>query len=290
MKLSDLLDLLDAHPSQYMHWMLPDNSFVPEHFHVTEVGRIQKDFIDCGGTQRSQVTCQLQLWTGDDIDHRIDTTKLAEIIRLGMQILKNNELAVEVEYEGTTTVRYPIELADVTPSGLLFTLGTNHTACLAPEKCGVNASGGCCEDESRQRILFVCIHNSARSQMAEAFVNQMCQTSFLASSAGIEPGSLNPLVVEVMQEIGIDISDALTTGVSDILQQGHRYDRVITVCDETNAERCPTFPGPVTREHWSFPDPSKVTGTHEEKLVEIRRIRDAIQLQISDWCRLSCLA
>ena len=126
--------------------------------------------------------------------------------------------------------------------------------------------------------------------MAEAFVNQMCQTSFLASSAGIEPGSLNPLVVEVMQEIGIDISDALTTGVSDILQQGHRYDRVITVCDETNAERCPTFPGPVTREHWSFPDPSKVTGTHEEKLVEIRRIRDAIQLQISDWCRLSCLA
>ena len=289
MNIRELLNSLDAHPSQHMHWMLPDKSFVPAHFHVTEVGRIQKDFIDCGGTQRSQVTCQLQLWTGDDLDHRLETTKLAEIIRLGMQVLKTDELAVEVEYEGTTTAHYPIELADVTPSGLLFTLGTNHTACLAPEKCGVG-TGGCCEDASQQQILFVCIHNSARSQMAEAFVNKMCQSSFLASSAGIEPGTLNPLVVEVMQEIGIDISSAVTTGVNEVLQQGRHYDRVITVCDETSAERCPSFPGRVTREHWSFPDPSKVTGNHEEKLAEIRKIRDAIHQQISDWCRLSCLA
>ena len=206
-----------------------------------------------------------------------------------MQVLKADELAVEVEYKSTTTAHYPIELADVTPSGLLFTLGTNHTACLAPEKCGIGTSG-CCDEESHQRLLFVCTHNSARSKMAEAFVNQMCQGSFLTSIAGIEPGSLNPLVVEVMKEIGIDISDAVTTGVSDVLQQGRHYDRVITVCDETSAERCPSFPGQVMREHWSFPDPSKVTGNHEEKLAEIRKIRDAIHQQISDWCRLSCLA
>ena len=98
MNICELLNALDAHPSQHMHWMLPDKSFVPAHFHVTEVGRIQKDFIDCGGTQRSQVTCQLQLWTDNDLDHRLETTKLAEIIRLGMQVLKADELAVEVEY------------------------------------------------------------------------------------------------------------------------------------------------------------------------------------------------
>src|SRR5580693_2991673 len=108
----------------------------------------------------------------------------------------------------------------------------------------------------KKKILFVCIHNSARSQMAEAFLNKTCGDVFEAHSAGIEPGKLNPIVVEAMQETGIDISGNKTKTVSDMIQSGRTFACVITVCDETSAERCPIFPGAVQRLHWSFPDPS----------------------------------
>ena len=288
MTVRDLVALLESQPSQPMHWMLPDGSFVPPHFHITEVGRVQKDFIDCGGTRRSQTSCLLQIWVADDTEHRLASTTLADILRLAGPVLQTDDLPVEVEFEQKTISQYPLAGAEPTPSGLLFTLGSKHTACLAPETCGVDGSD-CCGPAGPRPVLFVCIHNSARSQMAEAFVNQLCPESFVASSAGLEPGQLNPLVVEAMQEVGIDISAATTTSVAEVLAEGRQFDRVITVCDEASAERCPTFPGPVAREHWGFPDPSAATGSHAEKLAQVRQSRDAIRQRITDWCRLACL-
>lgn len=135
-----------------------------------------------------------------------------------------------------------------------------------------------------KKVLFVCIHNSARSQMAEAFLNQLGGGRFQAESAGIEPGRLNPIVVQAMQEIGIDISGKATRSVDECLQAGTQYDYVITVCDETAAERCPVFPGPGQRLHWGFPDPSALSGTDAEKLAATRPIRDQIKARIEAWC------
>jgi len=140
----------------------------------------------------------------------------------------------------------------------------------------------------KKKVLFVCIHNSARSQMAEAFLNQKCGEEFEAHSAGIEPGKLNPVVVEAMKEIGIDISDNKTKAVFDYIKSGQIFAYVITVCDETSAERCPIFPGVTRRLHWGFPDPSAIQGTHEQKLVRTREIRDAIKAKIESWCAEAC--
>jgi len=141
----------------------------------------------------------------------------------------------------------------------------------------------------KQRVLFVCIHNSARSQMAEAFLNAICGGEFEAHSAGIEPGTLNPIVVEVMREVGIDISYKQTRAVADVLRSGRSFAWVITVCDETSAERCPVFPGGTTRLHWGFPDPSGFPGTREEKLARTRDVRDAIKARIEQWCDEVCV-
>src|SRR5581483_8087993 len=137
----------------------------------------------------------------------------------------------------------------------------------------------------KKRVLFVCIHNSARSQMAEAFLNHLCGEQFEAHSAGLEPGRLNPLVVEAMREIGLDISGNPTRSVFDLLKSGVLFSYVISVCDEASAERCPIFPGAAQRIHWSFPDPSRFTGSPQEKLAQIRGVRDAIKNRIEDWCR-----
>ena len=141
----------------------------------------------------------------------------------------------------------------------------------------------------RKRILFVCIHNSARSQMAEVWLNHLCGKFFEAHSAGLEAGALNPLVVEIMQEVGIDISHKKTQWVFDLTKRGGHFSYVIAVCDEASAERCPIFPGALERLHWSFPDPSKITGTKEEKLKKIRVIRDAIKEKVEDWCSVKCV-
>ena len=96
---------------------------------------------------------------------------------------------------------------------------------------------------NQTKVLFICVHNSARSQMAEAFLNKYGGDKFIAESAGLEPGKLNPIVVDAMKEVGIDISANQTKGVFDFFKQGRRYHYVVTVCDEANAERCPIFPG-----------------------------------------------
>ena len=124
--------------------------------------------------------------------------------------------------------------------------------------------------------------------MAEAWLNYLCGDFFAADSAGLEPGTLNPLVVEAMKEVGIDISQKKTQGVFDVFKSGKLIAYVVTVCDETNAERCPIFPGVTKRIHWSFADPSALTGTNEEKMAEVRKIRDEIRRKIEEWCGEVC--
>lgn len=143
MTVSEFCRAIESHPGVRMHWMLPDRSFVPAHYHITEVGRVRKDFIDCGGTVRSTRTCLLQIWVADDVDHRLETTKLASIMRIAAPLLESDELPVEVEYEEGVISQYPIGGMELTPSGLLFSLGAKHTACLAPDKCGLG-DAGCC--------------------------------------------------------------------------------------------------------------------------------------------------
>jgi arsenate reductase len=136
---------------------------------------------------------------------------------------------------------------------------------------------------SGPRVLFVCVHNSGRSQMSEAFLKHYAGDRFDAQSAGLDPGELNPLVVKAMAEIGIDISQNKTKSVFDIWKSGELFQYVISVCDAESAEKCPIFPGPTTRLHWSFHDPLSVTGTYEQKLQKVRQIRDEIAAKIQDW-------
>jgi hypothetical protein len=143
--LGSFLDILSANSGAGVTLMLPDRTFVPAWFHVTEVGRVQKDFIDCGGTVRSTVACVLQTWVAEDTQHRLDTTKLAHILRLAAPVLKSTDLPVEIEFEQQVVSQYPVESVDATLMGLVVRLGTKHTACLAPDRCGVApAETACC--------------------------------------------------------------------------------------------------------------------------------------------------
>ncbi len=137
----------------------------------------------------------------------------------------------------------------------------------------------------KQKVLFICVHNSARSQMAEAFLKKYGGDRFEVESAGLEPGKLNPVVVEVMKEVGIDISQNKTKSVLDFYKQGKQYDYVVTVCAESEAGKCPIFPGTTVtkRMHWGFNDPSSFQGTREEKLEKTREVRDKIKIRITEW-------
>lgn len=139
-----------------------------------------------------------------------------------------------------------------------------------------------------ETVLFVCIHNSTRSQMAEAFVNARCEGRLKAFSAGIERGTLNGIVVEVMREIGYDISTNRPKSVDDDAIRSRVYDYVVTVCDEANAEACPIYPTSGKRLHWSFADPSSFTGSEVERLDRTRAVRDAIAGRVEGWCAQVC--
>lgn len=136
---------------------------------------------------------------------------------------------------------------------------------------------------TKTNVLFVCLHNSARSQMAEAFLNTLAGDKFFAESAGLEAGTINPYVVQVMQEVGIDISQNKTDSVFEFFKQGRLYAYVIAVCDAANAERCPIFPGVCNRLNWSFPNPAEFKGTDEEILAETRKVRDMIKAEIEKF-------
>ena len=133
------------------------------------------------------------------------------------------------------------------------------------------------------KVLFLCVHNSARSQMAEAYLKKYGGDDFIADSAGLEPGKLNQLVIEVMREDEIDISGNKTKDVFEYFKQGRIFQYVITVCDPSASERCPVFPGMIKKINWSFSDPSKFEGTHEEMLSKTRLVRDQIKKAVMNF-------
>lgn len=132
----------------------------------------------------------------------------------------------------------------------------------------------------KTRVLFLCTHNSARSQMAEGFLRAMAGDRFEAQSAGTEKTSVNPLAIRVMAERGIDLRGHASKVYDGLMQE--RWDYLVTVCDDAN-ERCPFVPGSVKRLHWSFEDPSRARGTEEERLRVFRRVRDQIEQRLAEW-------
>ena len=140
----------------------------------------------------------------------------------------------------------------------------------------------------KKKVLFICVHNSARSQIAAALLNEMCGEFFEAESAGLEPGTLNPLAVEVLQEIGIDISGNDTQSVFNVFQSGRLFAYAITVCSESESQGCPIFAGVTKRLRWSFVDPSHFTGTHQQKLAKTREVLEEIRGKIEEFCAEHC--
>lgn len=133
------------------------------------------------------------------------------------------------------------------------------------------------------KVLFLCVHNSARSQMAQAFLERYGQGRFQAESAGLEPGKLNPYVVRAMAEVGIDISSNKTKSAFDLFKEGRVFQIVVTVCSKEAAEKCPIFPGLAERHHWPFEDPSTFTGSDEEIMAQVRALRDKIETAVKEF-------
>lgn len=130
------------------------------------------------------------------------------------------------------------------------------------------------------KVLFICIHNSARSQMAEAYLKDWGRDRFEVESAGMEPTEVNPLTIKVMHEEGYDLSDKKTRSVFELFKQGKLYSHVITVCEDSTEKDCPVFPGVAFRDHWPFPDPAAAQGNEAERLDQFRAVREQIKKRV----------
>jgi arsenate reductase len=135
----------------------------------------------------------------------------------------------------------------------------------------------------KDRVLFLCTHNSARSQMAEGFLRSMAGDRFEAQSAGTEKTAVHPLAIRVMAERGIDISRHTSKLYVELIKEPWHY--LVTVCDDAH-ERCPFIPGVEKRLHWSFPDPSRAAGSEDERVAAFRRVRDQIETRLEEWIRM----
>ncbi len=147
MKLTELKTLLEDNRNKQFLIQLPNQQNVPLSFHVTEVGQVNKTFIDCGGKVHSIQTCQLQIWVGEDVDHRLETGKMADILKLAKSIVPSDDVDVEIEYEDTAISQYPVESYNITDEAVTLNLTTKHTDCLAKELCLVPSgcgAAGCC--------------------------------------------------------------------------------------------------------------------------------------------------
>ena len=141
MILAEFKALLANHPERVFRLRLPDGSPVPVSFHITEVGRLRKTFLDCGGTLRESTTCQLQVWVGEDYDHRIETRKMAAILDKAATILPDGSVPLEIEYEDRVISQYTVEGHEVLDDAVVLRLAHKHTECLAPELCGLPSIG-----------------------------------------------------------------------------------------------------------------------------------------------------
>lgn len=137
MKLAELKSLLNEHPERHFRIRLPDGGDVPLSFHVTEVGHVHKRFLDCGGTLRETSTCQLQVWVGEDYEHRIETGKMAAILKKAASILPDDSVPVEIEYEDRVISQYTLSGHMILEDSVVLHLENKHTECLAPELCGL---------------------------------------------------------------------------------------------------------------------------------------------------------
>lgn len=137
MNLSELKSLLTEHSASHFRIRLPDGAAVPVSFHVTEIGRLHKTFLDCGGKLRESTTCQLQVWVGEDYNHRIETGKMAAILEKAKSILPDDSVPVEIEYEEGVISQYTIREFEKLEDAIVLILANKHTACLAPELCGL---------------------------------------------------------------------------------------------------------------------------------------------------------
>ncbi|QDU31421.1 hypothetical protein ETAA8_65790 [Anatilimnocola aggregata] len=146
MNVQELQGLLEKHTESSLRLQLPTGEFIPDHFHVTEVGRVDKTFIDCGGTRRQTASCLLQTWTANDLDHRLESGKLAKILDLAKPVLGTGELPIEIEYGPQIAAQYVLSNVEVGPSALTFVLVGKQTDCLAKDKCGVGecSTPSCC--------------------------------------------------------------------------------------------------------------------------------------------------
>lgn len=144
MTLKELQTALADHPSAALRITRPDGAAVPAEFHVTEVGRTTKHFIDCGGTVRKTEACSLQIWVAaNDADHRLGAAKLLKILRLAAKVVPDPRLPVEAEYQGDSIAIYALELRAASDTALDFALVPKSTTCLAPDRCRVSLPGGC---------------------------------------------------------------------------------------------------------------------------------------------------
>ena len=146
MQLEQIIRVLNLNKNATPQFILPSGSHVPAHFHLTEVGRVEKSFIDCGGTVRSATTCLLQLWVANDVEHRLQCEKFANIIAMAEPLLKSTEMEVEVEYGKDVAATYSIDHAVASFGTIQFFLAGKQTDCLAKEKCGIDSATGasCC--------------------------------------------------------------------------------------------------------------------------------------------------
>lgn len=135
MKIADLKIVLNKHPYANLRFVLPNGDSVPAHAHVTEVARIDKRFIDCGGTLRTESLCRLQMWFSNDVEHRLVAGKLAKILDKAGSVLVSDDLEVDVEHEVGFISQFPLEAVEVSSAEITLRLGTRHTACLAIDKC-----------------------------------------------------------------------------------------------------------------------------------------------------------
>ncbi len=147
MTITDFKAILATHPDKTMRFVLPNGKSIPPSYHITEVGRVQKDFIDCGGTVRSAASCVLQAWVAaNEEEHRLEAVKLSAILEMASKLLPDSSLPVEVEYEATVISQFSLSSSEVDSGGIVFHLESKHTDCLAKESCGLE-SNSCCSTE-----------------------------------------------------------------------------------------------------------------------------------------------
>lgn len=147
MNIKELINILNSNQEKYIKFYLNDQE-IPQHFHLTEIGRQNREFIDCGGTRRKTEHCVLQLWVANDLEHRLNSTKMLKIVNMGLDLFLHEIPEVYVEYEDISTSQHPIVSCSTKEDEICFYLGQIHTACLAPEKCGVS----CCQPTTITQI------------------------------------------------------------------------------------------------------------------------------------------